>query len=89
MGRESTFIHIKHFYYMCVCSVMSDSLRLQDCSMPGSSVHGFFWQESWSELPFLSPGDLPNSGVEPESPMSLHWQVDSLPLNHQGSPKQL
>ena len=25
-------------------------------------------QEYWSRLPFLSPGDLPNTGIEPESP---------------------
>ena len=25
-------------------------------------------QEYWSGLPFPSPGDLPNPGIEPESP---------------------
>ena len=40
-------------------------------------------QEYWSGLPFPSPGDLPNPGIEPGSPA---WQVDSLPLSHQGSP---
>ena len=25
-------------------------------------------QEHWSELPFPSPGDLPNTGVKPMSP---------------------
>ena len=29
---------------------------------------GFPKQEYWSWLPFLSPGDLPNSGIEPTSP---------------------
>ena len=29
---------------------------------------GFPSQEYWSGLPFLSPGDLPNPGLEPESP---------------------
>ena len=29
---------------------------------------GFPRQEHWSELPFLSPGDLPNLGTEPRSP---------------------
>ena len=37
-------------------------------------------QEYWSGLPFPSPGKLPNPGI------NLHWQVDSLPLSHQGSP---
>ena len=45
---------------------------------------GFSRQEYWSGLPFLSPGDLPNPGIEPESP---ELQVDSLLLNHWGSPK--
>ena len=36
---------------------------------------GFFRQEDWSGLPFPSPGDLPNPGIEPESPA---LQVDSL-----------
>ena len=29
---------------------------------------GFLRQEYWSELPFPSPGDLPNLGTEPRSP---------------------
>ena len=29
---------------------------------------GFSRQECWSGLPFPSPGDLPNSGIEPGSP---------------------
>ena len=31
---------------------------------------GFSRQEHWSGLPFLPPGDLPNLGMEPESPVS-------------------
>ena len=30
-------------------------------------------------LPFLSPGDLPHSGVKSASPVSLALQADSLP----------
>ena len=37
---------------------------------------GFFRQEYWSWLPFPPPGDFPNSGIEPTSPVSLAWQVD-------------
>ena len=29
---------------------------------------GFSRQESWNGLPFPSPGDLPNPGLEPGSP---------------------
>ena len=38
---------------------------------------GFLRQEYWSGLPFLSPGDLPDPGIEPTSPALL---VDSLPI---------
>ena len=31
---------------------------------------GFFRQEYWSGLPYLSPEDLPNPGIEPVSLMS-------------------
>ena len=43
---------------------------------------GFPRQEYWNGLPFLSPGDLPNPGIEPASPAR---QADSLPLSHLGS----
>ena len=31
----------------------------ENFSPPGSSVHGFFWQENWSGLPFLLQGIFP------------------------------
>jgi len=40
------------------------------------------WQEYWSDLPFPSAGDLLKPEIEPTSPV---WQVDSLPLHHQGT----
>ena len=43
---------------------------------------GFSRQEYWSGLPFPSPEDLPDPGIEPKSP-SL--QADSLPVSHRGS----
>ena len=50
-------------------SVVSDSLRVHDCNLPSSSVHGiFFRQEYWSGLPFPPPGALPDPGIEPMSP---------------------
>ena len=36
---------------------------------------GFSRQEYWSGLPFPSPGDLPDLGIEPGFPA---WQADSL-----------
>ena len=31
---------------------------------------GLSWQEYWSGLPFLPPGDLPDPGIEHMSPVS-------------------
>ena len=45
---------------------------------------GFSWQEYWSGLPFPSPGDLPDPGIEPGSP-SL--QADALPSEPPGKPQ--
>ena len=56
-------------------SVMSDSLR--PLSM------GFPREEYWSGLPCLSPGDLPDSGIEPR-PLTL--QADSLHSEPLGEP---
>ena len=39
--------------------------------------------EYWSGLPFPSPVDLPNPGIEPRSPT---LQADSLPDEPQGKP---
>jgi len=47
---------------------------------------GFPRQEHRSWLPFPSPGDLPNPGIEPEVPAaSPTLQAGSLPLSHQES----
>ena len=42
---------------------------------------GFSRQEYWSGLPFPSPGDLPNPGMELGSPA---LQTDSLPTELRG-----
>ena len=47
----------------------------------------FSSQEYWSGLPCPSPGDLPNSGIEPISPVATSLQADSLLLSHQGIPR--
>ena len=44
---------------------------------------GFSRQEYWSGLPFPSPGDLPNPGIEPGSPA---LQTDALPSEPPGKP---
>ena len=62
---------------MCVldaqlCPTLRDSV---DCSSPDSSAHGILQEEYWNRLPFPSPGNLPNPGIEPRYPT---LQVDSL-----------
>ena len=48
------------------------------------SSTGFSWQEYWSGLPFPSPGDLPNPGIEPGSPA---FQADTLTFEPPGNIK--
>ena len=49
------------------------------CQAPLSM--GFSRQEYWSALPFPSPGDLPDPGIEPGSPA---LDADSLPNEIRG-----
>ena len=46
---------------------------------------GFSRQECWSGLPFPSPGDLPDPGIEPRSPA---LQADVLPSEPPGKPQE-
>ena len=66
---------------MCVlvtqsCLTLCDPM---DCSPPGFSVLGIF-QARILEWPCSPPGDLPDPGIEPDSPT---LQVYSLPLETQ------
>ena len=54
------------------------------CQAPLSM--GFSRQEYWSGLPFPSPGDLPDPGIEPRSPA---LQADALPSEPPGKPMDL
>ena len=52
---------------------------------------GFFRQEYWSGLPFPSPRDLPDPGIEPRSWIkagSPSLQADALPCKPPGKPPQ-
>ena len=44
---------------------------------------GFSRQEYWSGLPFPSPGDLPDPGIEPRSPRCRQTLYS---LSYQGNP---
>ena len=73
-------------------AVHGGSLVVKSCltlANPWSVAHQaslskvFSRQEYWNGLPFPSPGDLHDPGIEPASPA---LQADSLPMNLQGSP---
>ena len=62
-------------------SAVSDSWRLTDCSCQAPLSMGFSRQEYWSGLPFPTPGDLSDPGIEPRSP---ELQADTLPAEPPG-----
>ena len=50
-----------------------------DCSLPDSSVHGI---SQAIILPFPSPGDLPNPGIQPGAPeLQADYLLSELPGN--------
>ena len=65
------------------CYVVSDSCDHKTVACQAPLFMGFSRREYWSGLPFSSPGDLPNSGIEPGSPA---LQEHSLPTELQGKP---
>ena len=63
-------------------SVVSDSFVIPwtvDHQAPLSM--GFYQQVYWNELPFPSPGDLPDPGIEPLSPALAGGFFTSKPLH--------
>ena len=62
---------------------MSDSAIPWAVACPAPLSMEFSRQESWNGLPFPSPGDLPDLGIEPRSPT---LQADS-PAEPQGKPQ--
>ena len=62
---------ITNSIHLCVCLVAQSYLVLcdpVDYSPPGYSVCGIFQAKTLEWLPLPPPGDLPNPGIEPESP---------------------
>ena len=74
---------------LCVCvqslSCVPLFVTLWMVAHQGPLSTGFSRQEYWNGLPFPPPGDLPNPGIKPASPVSPALQVDSLPLSQRGS----
>ena len=71
------------------CPVLSGFSGVQLFATPWTVAYqaplsmGFSRQEYWSGLPFPSPGDLPDPGIEPRSPT---LQADSLLSEPPGKP---
>ena len=53
-----------------VASVMSDSVTQWTVAHQAPRSMGFSRQEYWSGLPCPPPGDLPDPGMKPESPLA-------------------
>ena len=62
------------------CLTLCDPM---DCAYEAPLSMEFSRQEYWSRLPFPSPGDLLNPGIEPGSPA---LQADSLPSEPEEKP---
>ena len=66
---ENAFFFFK-YVFVCVlvaqlCLTLCDAM---DYSPPGSSVHGVLQARILEWVPFTSPGDLSDPGIEPGSP---------------------
>ena len=77
------YIHT-HASMLKLCLTLCNSM---DCRQPRQTPLSmeFSRQEYWSGLPFPSPGDLPDPGIEPMSLVPPALQADSLPLSHWGN----
>ena len=73
-----------------MCAQLTSPVRV--FATPWTAAHQaslsmkFSRQESWSVLPFLLQGLFLTQGQNLYFLHLLHWQADSLPLNHLGSP---
>ena len=86
LGSES------QLYYLLVKVKVTSLSHVRLFATPWTIAHqaplsmGFSGQEYWSGLPFPSPGDLPDPGIEPGSPA---LQADALSSEPPGKPKSL
>ena len=64
--------------YLTLCDPM-------DCSPPGCSIHGIVQTRILEPVAIFSSRG--SSQPRDQSPRLLHWQKDSLPVSHLGSPE--
>ena len=92
-GQDGTSVRTEDFSELCavlIRSVVSNFWDPVDCSPPGSSVYGIL-QARILERSAISFSRWSSQRKDPtcSNPCLLcllHWQADSLPLNHLGSP---
>ena len=65
MGSQRVRQTDPHTCTYSLCSVMSDSVAVWTVAHQVSLFMEFSRQGSWSGLPFPTPGDLPDPGIEP------------------------
>ena len=68
-------------YKSVVTQLCDHSVILWTVACQSPSSMGFFRQENWSGLPFPSPGDLMDSGIDSDLP---HYRQILYHLSHQG-----
>ena len=83
------YVYVYVYIDICVCMYLFTELCLTICSPmdyspPGSFVHGVLQGRilEWVVVPFCKGLFLDQKS----NLCLLHWQADSLPLSHQGSP---
>ena len=69
-----------------LCLTLCDPMDWEPGALQAPPSMKFSRQEYWSGLPFPSPGDLPDPGIEPRSPA---LQADSLPSDPPWKPYTL
>ena len=79
-ARHIAYVEVK----VSVAQLCPTLCNPMDSSLLVSFVHEILWERILESrwLPFASPGDLPNPGLEPWSPA---WQIDSLLFELPGS----
>ena len=75
-----------YLFYCLVTQSCPTLCNLVDCSLPGSPVLGISQARILEWVAISTPRDLPDPGMNLSLLCLLHWQVDSLPMSHLGSP---
>ena len=77
---ERTFIYTQ----LCACMLSHIQLFVTPWTVArqASLSMGFPRQECWNGLPFPSPGDLPDPGIEPASPALAGECFSTVPPGH-------